>query len=112
MAKKIHRLKTPGADPVQYQIGVSFKKIPGLRVTRKLIDEVVRKFCLTGDQDFARGTIRVVVVRWKNPYRRSMDLATWKEATTTGAIATAHETLHLRQLIQQKPNVFRSVRAD
>lgn len=112
MPKRINRLKTPGADPVQYQIGVKFKKIPGLQVTRKLIDDVVRQFCLTGEQTFARGTIRIIVVRWKNPYRQNMDLAMWKEATTPRAIATAHETLHLRELIQQRPNVFRSLRAD
>ena len=109
MAKRINRLKIPGADPVQYQIGVRFPK--GTPVTRKLIDDVVKQFCLTGNQSFASGRIHVVVVRWKNPYRMNTDLATWKEATTTRAIAMAHETLHLRELIQQRPNVFRSLRA-
>ena len=110
MAKRINRLKTPGADPVQYQIGVRFPK--GTPVTRDLIDAAVKHFCLTGHQSMENGRIRIIVVRWKNPFRRDMYLATWKEATTPATIATAHETLHLRRLIQQRPNLFRSVRAD
>jgi hypothetical protein len=109
--KRKQRKKTRNADPVQYQIGIRFRKLPGLRVTRQLIDQVVREFCLTGNQSFARDTIQVVVVRWKNPYRRDMDLATWKEATTPATIAHAHQTLHLRRLLQLRPGVFRGVRS-
>lgn len=52
-------------DAVQVQVSVKYRKIRGRKLSKKVIEQAIRKYANTGK--LPRGFIWIKITQWKNP---------------------------------------------